>query len=41
MEKLGVDNLVDLVKRASLMGLVKLPPKRKRRKASKDSENRS
>lgn len=41
MEKLGADNLVDLVKRASLMGLVKLPPKRKRRKASKDSENRS
>ena len=41
MEKLGVDNLVDLIKRASAMGLVKLPPKRRRRKVDVDSSDSS
>ena len=41
MEKLGVDNLVDLVKLASRMGLVKLPEKRKRGKTGKDTRNSS
>jgi len=38
MRKLGVDNVVDLMKRVSEMGLVEPPPKKRRRDAGEDSE---
>ncbi len=38
MRKLDVDNVVDLVKRAAMMGLVELPAKQKRDNANQDAE---
>jgi len=38
MHKLDVDNVVDLVKRAAMMGLVELPAKQKRDNANQDAE---
>jgi len=38
MRKLDVDNVIDLVKRAAMMGLVELPAKQKRDNANQDAE---
>ena len=38
MHKLAVDNLVDLIKQAVAMGLVRLPAKRQRPKAGEDAQ---
>ncbi len=38
MRKLDVDNIVDLVKRAAMMGLVELPAKQKQDNANQDAE---
>ncbi len=38
MRKLDVDNIVDLVKRAAMMGLVELPAKQKWGNANQDAE---
>jgi len=39
MHKLGVDNLVDLVKRVASMGLVDLEEKQEQNETSSDCEN--
>ena len=39
MRKLGVDNLVDLVKRATVMELLEPPPGKEQDEAAEDSEN--
>ncbi len=38
MRKLDVDNVIDLVKRVAMMGLVELPAKQKRDNANQDAE---
>jgi len=38
MRKLDVDNVVDLVKRAAMMGLVELPAKQEQDNANQDAE---
>jgi len=38
MRKLDVDNVIDLVKRAAMMGLVELPAKQKRDNTNQDAE---
>ena len=40
MDKLGVTNLIDLVKRTATMGLVDLPSERSQEKTERDSDNR-